>query len=322
MYERWGYPVYSAPIGVELWAWFQSEFARTKYWKKIIVFLSLFHSTLTTSLQKTSTLNVSFCVNNHFSLIGYFIVNKLTNIGRDLQTNWVHSFVLHCIFLMTVNFGNIASQFNAIYIYIWTLVKSSPNSRNFTIGAVKNFRPQSQTSQPHRSFRPEGHYNSFNIHRRHHTKETSFNTLRYGTLPHEAVCTENLTPWIKLLPCRSHVPIAHIFVLFLSNISFYFDILCFSQCCCCCLFFFHKWEWLFLCCVFWGLICSQDSVDFSHLLQYCMMSIFTQWAFTIVQFVLMYHFLSLFTSFLFRICFCFFSPRLFFCYEGVIIKLL
>ncbi|XP_071918470.1 uncharacterized protein [Coffea arabica] len=26
--------------------------------------------------------------------------------------------------------------------------------------------------------------------------------LKYGTLPREAVCTENLTPWLKLLPCR------------------------------------------------------------------------------------------------------------------------
>ncbi|KAK2990056.1 hypothetical protein RJ640_025419 [Escallonia rubra] len=26
--------------------------------------------------------------------------------------------------------------------------------------------------------------------------------LRYGTLPREAICTENLTPWLKLLPCR------------------------------------------------------------------------------------------------------------------------
>lgn len=26
--------------------------------------------------------------------------------------------------------------------------------------------------------------------------------MRYGTLPREAVCTENLTPWLKLLPCR------------------------------------------------------------------------------------------------------------------------
>ncbi|KAK6940522.1 GPI transamidase component PIG-T [Dillenia turbinata] len=27
-------------------------------------------------------------------------------------------------------------------------------------------------------------------------------SLRYGSLPREAVCTENLTPWLKLLPCR------------------------------------------------------------------------------------------------------------------------
>lgn len=26
--------------------------------------------------------------------------------------------------------------------------------------------------------------------------------LRYGALPREVVCTENLTPWHKLLPCR------------------------------------------------------------------------------------------------------------------------
>lgn len=29
--------------------------------------------------------------------------------------------------------------------------------------------------------------------------------LRYGSLPHENVCTENLTPWIKLLPCKAKV---------------------------------------------------------------------------------------------------------------------
>ncbi|XP_011010751.1 PREDICTED: GPI transamidase component PIG-T-like [Populus euphratica] len=28
--------------------------------------------------------------------------------------------------------------------------------------------------------------------------------LRYGMLPREAVCTENLTPWLKLLPCRDN----------------------------------------------------------------------------------------------------------------------
>ncbi|KAI0523010.1 hypothetical protein KFK09_005400 [Dendrobium nobile] len=32
--------------------------------------------------------------------------------------------------------------------------------------------------------------------------------LRYGALPREAVCTENLTPWLKLLPCRDKTGIA------------------------------------------------------------------------------------------------------------------
>ena len=29
--------------------------------------------------------------------------------------------------------------------------------------------------------------------------------LKYSALPREAVCTENLTPWSKMLPCRSKV---------------------------------------------------------------------------------------------------------------------
>ncbi|XVF72258.1 hypothetical protein PTKIN_Ptkin12aG0105700 [Pterospermum kingtungense] len=33
-------------------------------------------------------------------------------------------------------------------------------------------------------------------------------SLRYGTLPREAICTENLTPWLKLLPCRDKAGIA------------------------------------------------------------------------------------------------------------------
>ncbi|KAL1340967.1 hypothetical protein HN51_027474 [Arachis hypogaea] len=34
------------------------------------------------------------------------------------------------------------------------------------------------------------------------TFQSALGSLRYGTLPREAVCTENLTPWLKLLPCR------------------------------------------------------------------------------------------------------------------------
>ncbi|KAK1306429.1 hypothetical protein QJS10_CPA10g01548 [Acorus calamus] len=34
--------------------------------------------------------------------------------------------------------------------------------------------------------------------------------IRYGSLPREAVCTENLTPWLKLLPCRDKAGLAAI----------------------------------------------------------------------------------------------------------------
>lgn len=34
--------------------------------------------------------------------------------------------------------------------------------------------------------------------------------LRYGALPREAVCTENLTPWLKLLPCRDKAGLASV----------------------------------------------------------------------------------------------------------------
>lgn len=46
-------------------------------------------------------------------------------------------------------------------------------------------------------------------------KVTDHRFLRYATLPREIVCTENLTPWKKLLPCGSKVavfvsPFAHL----------------------------------------------------------------------------------------------------------------
>lgn len=38
--------------------------------------------------------------------------------------------------------------------------------------------------------------------------QPSSGNLRYGALPREAVCTENLTPWLKLLPCRDKAGLA------------------------------------------------------------------------------------------------------------------
>jgi phosphatidylinositol glycan class T len=47
------------------------------------------------------------------------------------------------------------------------------------------------------AFAPEGHHSpSSNLH------------LLHGTLPHEVVCTENLTPFLKLLPCKGKAGIS------------------------------------------------------------------------------------------------------------------
>ena len=55
---------------------------------------------------------------------------------------------------------------------------------------------------PDISFRPVGLWPAKSIN------ESSF--LRYATLPRENVCTENLTPWMKLLPCESKVQYYHL----------------------------------------------------------------------------------------------------------------
>ena len=55
-----------------------------------------------------------------------------------------------------------------------------------------NFIDNSATVQPKYSFRPEGVIDS------NYLKNSS---VFYGALPHESVCTENLTPFKKLLPC-------------------------------------------------------------------------------------------------------------------------
>lgn len=60
-----------------------------------------------------------------------------------------------------------------------------------------NFMDSKSTIRPRWTFRPQGlaseGYSLFS------------GLLRYSALPNEVVCTENLTPWKKLLPCDSKV---------------------------------------------------------------------------------------------------------------------
>jgi len=64
-------------------------------------------------------------------------------------------------------------------------------SSSYIRQSVLPFRPESQTSHPGNVYPPS----------------PGLRTLRHSLLQGEGVCTENLTPWEKLLPCRSQVRI-------------------------------------------------------------------------------------------------------------------
>ena len=66
------------------------------------------------------------------------------------------------------------------------------NSLSGLFCASLNFIDQTKTISPILSFQPEGSLraNNASLH------------LMHGMLPHEVVCTENLTPFLKLLPCK------------------------------------------------------------------------------------------------------------------------
>ncbi|KAL7785880.1 GPI transamidase component PIG-T [Trichoderma ceciliae] len=65
--------------------------------------------------------------------------------------------------------------------------------------ASLNFIDGTRTIRPVVSFQPEGD----------HPNTTLENTrLLHGVLPHEVVCTENLTPFLKMLPCKGKAGIA------------------------------------------------------------------------------------------------------------------
>ncbi|KAK0640752.1 GPI transamidase component PIG-T [Cercophora newfieldiana] len=65
--------------------------------------------------------------------------------------------------------------------------------------ASLNFIDGTRTTRPVMSFQPEGDHPNATMENMH---------LLYGVLPHEVVCTENLTPFLKLLPCKGKAGVA------------------------------------------------------------------------------------------------------------------
>ncbi|KAK5135831.1 hypothetical protein LTR08_004658 [Meristemomyces frigidus] len=80
------------------------------------------------------------------------------------------------------------------------------NSLSGLFCASLNFIDGTRTTRPVLTFEPEGTH-----HRRHRQSESEGEgglVLMHGTLPHEVVCTENLTPFLKLLPCKGNAGIS------------------------------------------------------------------------------------------------------------------
>lgn len=71
------------------------------------------------------------------------------------------------------------------------------NALSGLLCASLNFMDSKATTMPRWSFRPMG------IASEYYSFDSRF--MRYSALPNEVVCTENLTPWGKLLPCETQV---------------------------------------------------------------------------------------------------------------------
>ncbi|KAJ1566448.1 hypothetical protein HK405_009774, partial [Cladochytrium tenue] len=93
--------------------------------------------------------------------------------------------------------------------------KGLTNALAGTFCASLNFIDQPLTAEPTITFAPEGRH----APPRTFSSETASSStlgrdgfqLRYGALPREITCTENLTPWTKLLPCRTKAGLATLF---------------------------------------------------------------------------------------------------------------
>ncbi|OTB01890.1 hypothetical protein M426DRAFT_323114 [Hypoxylon sp. CI-4A] len=77
--------------------------------------------------------------------------------------------------------------------------RSLTNALSGLFCASLNFIDETRTTRPVMSFQPEGD---------HPNSSLANMQLLHGVLPREVVCTENLTPFLKLLPCKGKAGIS------------------------------------------------------------------------------------------------------------------
>ncbi|KAI9029647.1 GPI transamidase component PIG-T [Phycomyces nitens] len=161
------------------------------------------------------TTNVQLHTDHNAQLLDYGLFPKA--IGQVLQEYDVRE--MHLTFTQGRwnydEWGYPPEQSAGTGVELWAWMRNSDrineNWRSLTnvlsglFCASLNFIDETLTTQPRMSFLPQplsqgNHKDQMRIQ--------ADSQLRYGSLPHENVCTENLTPWIKMLPCKAKSGIA------------------------------------------------------------------------------------------------------------------
>ncbi|KAI8079832.1 phosphatidylinositol glycan anchor biosynthesis, class T precursor [Halteromyces radiatus] len=171
----------------------------------------LAHFEFTTHVEASTTTDAS--------ILDYSLFPKV--IGQVLQTYQVRD--MHLTFTQgrwlyeEWGYPPLSSSGTGVELWAWmndsgSVDKNWKSLTNVLSGlfcASLNFIDETLTNEPRLSFRPEPiKGNKDNTTTTFYNDNLNDTRLRYGALPHENVCTENLTPWIKLLPCKSKAGVA------------------------------------------------------------------------------------------------------------------
>jgi len=163
--NHWGTPLIDAPTGVQLIASFLPSRNALVEWKSLIHSLAGMFCTSLNSLDETKTVDPQYTFSDFLRQN-----NKLNQEkARQEQIEWQQELLNDLESKMAERGEVVGGEWKK-------LNDMSAGTKNFAINRerIANQRTEEIPS-----------------------------SLFYGEMPEEAVCTENLTPWTKLLPCRS-----------------------------------------------------------------------------------------------------------------------
>eukprot|EP00012_Vannella_robusta_P008851 CAMPEP_0206198700 /NCGR_PEP_ID=MMETSP0166-20121206/9798_1 /ASSEMBLY_ACC=CAM_ASM_000260 /TAXON_ID=95228 /ORGANISM="Vannella robusta, Strain DIVA3 518/3/11/1/6" /LENGTH=378 /DNA_ID=CAMNT_0053616613 /DNA_START=117 /DNA_END=1254 /DNA_ORIENTATION=+ len=163
--NHWGAPLLDAPSGVQLIASFLPSRDAKSEWKSLIHALSGMFCASIDVLDETKSVEPQYSYSDLLRQNSKLEQEK----ERDQQLQWQEELMNDLESKMTERGESVEGE--------WKKMQNLPQSSKTFAMNRERISKQRESSPPSRLF--------------------------YGEMPEEAVCTENLTPWSKLLPCRS-----------------------------------------------------------------------------------------------------------------------